>query len=87
MKYIIRAFGEFINFILNVFVLSYDYEKKRRFCSLQSGHIFNKNLHRCYGCHHSSMTFEPRREKTGLRGFRPGLTQTGLYSHRSRLEA
>ena len=30
---------------------------------------------------------EPRREKTGLRGFRPGLTQTGLYSHRSRLEA
>ena len=31
--------------------------------------------------------YEPRREKTGLRGFRPGLTQTGLYSHRSRLEA
>ena len=31
--------------------------------------------------------FEPRREKTGLRVFRPGLTQTSLYSHRSRLEA
>ena len=30
---------------------------------------------------------EPRREKTGLRGFRQGLTQTGLYSDRSRLEA
>ena len=30
---------------------------------------------------------EPRREKTGLRGLRPGLTQTNLYSHRSRLEA
>ena len=30
---------------------------------------------------------EPRREKTGLRGFRPGLTQTRLYSLRSRLEA
>ena len=30
---------------------------------------------------------EPRREKTGLRGFRPGLTQTNLYSHRSRLDA
>ena len=30
---------------------------------------------------------EPRREKTGLRGFRPGLTQTELYSHRKRLEA
>ena len=25
--------------------------------------------------------FEPRSEKTGLRGFRPGLTQTGVYSH------
>ena len=24
---------------------------------------------------------EPRSEKTGLRGFRPGPTQTGLYSH------
>ena len=30
---------------------------------------------------------EPRREKTGLRGFRPGLTRTDLYSHRSGLEA
>ena len=29
----------------------------------------------------------PRSEKTGLRGFRPGLTQTGLYSHRRWLEA
>ena len=25
---------------------------------------------------------ELRCEKTGLRGFRPGLTQTGLYNHR-----
>ena len=31
--------------------------------------------------------FEPRREKTGLRGFRPGPTQTGLYSLRTWLEA
>ena len=29
----------------------------------------------------------PRCEKTGLRGFRPGPTQTGLYSHRRWLEA
>ena len=27
-----------------------------------------------------------RREKTGLRGFRPGPTQTGLYRHRRWLE-
>ena len=26
--------------------------------------------------------YEPRCEKTGIRGFRPGPTQTGLYSHR-----
>ena len=28
------------------------------------------------------LTFEPRSEKTGLRGFRPGLTETGLCSYR-----
>ena len=31
--------------------------------------------------------FEPRCEKTGLWGFQPGPTQTGLYSHRRWLEA
>ena len=31
--------------------------------------------------------FEPRCEKTGLRGFRPGLTQTRLYRYRRWLEA
>ena len=29
------------------------------------------------------ISFEPRQEKTCLRGFRPGKTQTGLYSHSS----
>ena len=33
------------------------------------------------------VTYEPRREKTGLRGFRPGPTQTGLYKLRKELEA
>ena len=31
--------------------------------------------------------FEPRREKTGLRGFRPGPTQTRLHNHTRRPEA
>ena len=35
----------------------------------------------------SAKLFEPRREKTGLRGFRPGPTQTGLYKLRKELEA
>ena len=30
---------------------------------------------------------EPRSEKTGLRDFRPGPTQIGLYSYRRWLEA
>ena len=28
------------------------------------------------------LKYEPVREKTNNLGFRPGLTQTGLYSHR-----
>ena len=28
------------------------------------------------------LQFEPRSEKTGLRGFRPGPAQTGLYEGR-----
>ena len=32
-------------------------------------------------------TNEPRCEKTGLRGFRPGPTQTGLHNHTRWLEA
>ena len=31
--------------------------------------------------------YEPRHEKTGLRGFRPCLTQTEMYKHRSGLES
>ena len=31
--------------------------------------------------------YEPLREKTGLRGFRPGPTQTRLYNHTRWLEA
>ena len=34
-----------------------------------------------------SLTYEPRCEKTGLWGFRPGPTQTRLCSHRRWLEA
>ena len=36
--------------------------------------LFNKPLS-------SLSVIEPRREKTSLRGFRPGLTQTGLFNH------
>ena len=32
------------------------------------------------------LPYEPRSEKTGLRGVRPGPTLTGLYSYRRWLE-
>ena len=35
----------------------------------------------------ASFRYEPRSEKTGLRGFRPGPTQTRLYSYKGWLEA
>ena len=47
--------------------------------------IFQGLLRQCL--HSTYTTFEPRREKTGLRGFRPGPTQTGLYKLRKELEA
>ena len=37
--------------------------------------------------HEHTHQFDPRCEKTGLRGSRPGPTQTGLYNHRRWLEA
>ena len=37
--------------------------------------------------HYKAATYGPRCEKTGLRGFRPGPTLTGLHSHRKWLEA
>ena len=37
--------------------------------------------------HRMKLINEPVHEKTNNLGFRPGPTQTGLYSHRSRLEA
>ena len=40
-----------------------------------------------YASSDNKLKDEPRSEKTGLQGFRPGLTQTGLYSHRRSLEA
>ena len=39
------------------------------------------------GSYPSIPSIEPRCEKTGLRGFRPGPTQTGLCSHRRLPEA
>ena len=42
---------------------------------------------RTVATHCEVKTYEPRCEKTGFRGFRPGLTQTGLYNQRRWLES
>ena len=55
-----------------------------------------KSLHKCpCGCNKNLQVgdkmyignHEPHREKTCLQGFRPGLTQTELFSHKRQLEA
>ena len=33
------------------------------------------------------LAYEPQRDRTGVWGFRPGLTQTGLCNHLKKLEA
>ena len=51
---------------------------------------FNPKLVHVHVCQESNVhpdIIEPRREKTGRRGFRPGPTQTGLYKLRKELEA
>ena len=40
-----------------------------------------------FACGKEPTITEPHREKTSLRGFQPGLTQTGLYSHKKGCEA
>ena len=58
------------------------------FCAKYS-FLVMKSIHKFCGTQSVEMliTCEPRREKTGLRGFRPGPTQTGLYKLRKELEA
>ena len=57
------------------------------------GRYFGSDCNCSWSLHILKNTFytykinEPRREKTGFRGFRPGLTQTDLYSHRRELDA
>ena len=40
-----------------------------------------RNFSNLFGWTEFVVLIEPRCEKTALRGFRPGATQTGLYSH------
>ena len=47
--------------------------------------LHKKNLYTKLSKSHLCIN-EPHSEKTGLRGFRPGPTQTSLYSHRRWLE-
>ena len=49
-------------------------------------HCIRKVVMRC-SLYLDGNPFEPVHEKTNNLGFRPGLTQTRLHSHRGRLEA
>ena len=47
-----------------------------------TAHVFDLSIHLLI----QTNLYEPRSEKTGLRDFRPGPTQTGLYNQRRWLE-
>ena len=49
--------------------------------------LMKKGQKLSFSYHQIHTLSEPRCEKTGLRGFRPGPTQSGLYDHRRWLEA
>ena len=72
-----------------VYDISYSLRERSKFCLsmwLQECKSLAENV--VIGCfNEASVINEPRREKTGLRGFRPGPTQTGLYKLRKELEA
>ena len=62
---------------MNFMVICVEHEKS----FITSGHVYLSQM--LIG---ELIVYEPRSEKTGLRGFRPDLTQTGLYNHRRWLE-
>ena len=56
----------------------------------KAGYLLKRQIHNhivTAGLGLKRFTNEPRCEKTGLRGFRPGPIQTRLYSHMRWLEA
>ena len=55
--------------------------------SVTCGNVTGRSLNGTGTVYNIKQTNEPRCEKTSLRGFRPGPTQTGLYSQRRWLEA
>ena len=70
-------------YLLSYFDLFVLYWKLRKATKMQKLHGIHTNVDE-----HMYFSFkdEPRRQKTGLRGFQPGPTQTGLGSHRRWLE-
>ena len=49
--------------------------------------ILDKDTKQSFSTWVCQVILEPVHEKTNNLGFRPGLTQTGLYKHRKELEA
>ena len=89
-----RHYKTCLNYLLILFAFPFFPIKPRSFLSLYEGlKIIIDNLHtvkfpKLFDTQLlQTLKIEPRSEKTGLRGFRPGLTQTGLYSHRRWPEA
>ena len=76
---------------LEIVFIYENYPQVINYCIFQVFNIRYPEMHNVQDakCAISSIVYpyEPRCEKTGLRGFRPSPTQTGLYNHRNWLEA
>ena len=71
----------FLNLLLSACCLMHQIVKlKPKYANMPAEHFRS-----CF--FYTVVQYEPRCEKTGLRGFRPGPTPTGLYNHRRWLEA
>ena len=65
----------------------YIFMKQRSNVSNERRDWYNQTRYPVLEIKTGNKVIEPRYEKTGLRGFRSGPTQTGLYSHRRWPEA
>ena len=63
----------------NIFLVS-----KKNLAFKKKNNLLFKLMNTCFM---AGIKTEPRSEKTDLRGFRPGPTQTGLYNHTRWLDA
>ena len=80
VKVILRLKVQFFFLVFDLFLKSKRFAYKAILYGLYYTAFFTYRKHKLF-------VFEPVHEKTNNLGFRPGLSQARLYSHRIKLEA